>query len=56
MDCVEAHNIANSGEDTPHYHTTTDTFDTLQMPFTTKVAGVITGTLAELAVPVAPAQ
>jgi hypothetical protein len=56
MDCVEAHNIANSGEDTPHYHTTTDTFDTLQMPFTTKVSGVITATLAELAVPVAPAQ
>ena len=56
MDCVEAHNVAGSGEDTPHYHLASDTFDTLQMPFTTKVSGVITATLAELAVPVAPAK
>lgn len=54
MDCVEAHNIASAGEDTPHYHKPTDTFDTLHMPFTTKVAQVIVATLAELAEPVAP--
>lgn len=53
MDCVEAHNVAGSMEDTPHYHRATDTFATLHMPFTTKVAGVITMTLAELAKPVA---
>ena len=56
MDCVEAHNVVGSTEDTPHYHATTDTIDTLHMPFTTKVAGVIVATLAELAVPVAPAK
>lgn len=54
MDCVEAHNVVSSSEDTPHYHRTTDTLDTLHMPFTTKVAGVILATLAELAEP-APA-
>lgn len=53
MDCVEAHNVAGSGEDTPHYHQTSDTFETLFMPKTTKVAGVIVATLAELAEPVA---
>jgi len=52
MDCVEAHNIG--GEQTPHYHQTSDTFETLNMPFTTKVAGVITATLAELAGPLPP--
>ena len=46
MDCVEAHNLPASGEDTPHYHQTSDTLDTLHMPFTTRVAGVITATLA----------
>ncbi len=51
MDCVEAHNVTGSGEDTPHYHATTDRFDTLHMPKTTKVAGVIVATLAELAEP-----
>jgi hypothetical protein len=53
MDCVEAHNVAGSTEDTPHYHRPTDTIDTLHMPFTTKVTGVIITTLAELAEPVA---
>lgn len=53
MDCVEAHNIASSGEDTPHYHKPSDTFETLHMPFTTKVAQVIVATLVELAEPVA---
>lgn len=53
MDCVEAHNIASSGEDTPHYHRPTDTLATLHMGFTTKVVGVITTTLAELAAPAA---
>jgi leucyl aminopeptidase len=53
MDCVEAHNIPNSTEDTPHYHATTDRFETLYMPKTTRVAAVIVATLAELAEPVA---
>jgi hypothetical protein len=52
MDCVEAHNLPTM-EDTPHYHRTTDTFDTLHMGMTTKVASVIVVTLAELAEPVA---
>lgn len=51
MDCVEAHNVAGSLEDTPHYHAPTDRFQTLHMPKTTKVAGVIVATLAELAIP-----
>lgn len=55
MDCVEAHNVGSAGESTPHYHRPTDTFETLHMPLTTKVAGVIVTTLAELAEPVAPA-
>lgn len=49
MDCVEAHNEPGSGEDTPHYHKTTDTSETLYMPFTARVAGVIVATLAVLA-------
>jgi hypothetical protein len=53
MDCVEAHNVSGSGEDTPHYHATSDRFETLFMPKTTKVAGVIVATLAELAEPAA---
>jgi hypothetical protein len=53
MDCVEAHNIATTMEDTPHYHRTTDSFDTLHMGMTTKVASVIVVTLAELAEPTA---
>ncbi len=46
MDCVEAHNLPRSGEDTPHYHRTSDTFDTLHLGFTTKVAQVTTVTFA----------
>jgi len=53
MDCVEAHNLSTS-EDTPHYHQVSDTSATLYMPFTTKVAGVIVATLAELGAPAAP--
>ncbi|MCK6572646.1 M20/M25/M40 family metallo-hydrolase [Myxococcota bacterium] len=49
MDCVEAHNIPASGEELGHYHRSTDTLDTLHMPFTTRVVGVIVATLAELA-------
>jgi hypothetical protein len=51
MDCVEAHNLT-TGEDTPHYHKTTDVMSTLHMSFTTKVVGVIVVTIAELAEPV----
>ncbi len=54
MDCVEAHNVAASGESTPHYHQTSDTLATLNMPFTTRVAQVLVATLAALGVPVAP--
>ncbi len=49
MDCVEAHNIPASGEATPHYHRTSDTIDTVHLPFTTKVVGATVATLAELA-------
>jgi len=45
MDCVEAHNIASSGEHTPHYHQSSDTLDTLDLDFTRQVAGVIVATL-----------
>lgn len=50
MDCVEAHNIPSSGETTPHYHRISDTIDTLHLPFTTEVVGLIVATLADLAV------
>jgi len=53
MDCVEAHNLS-VGEDTPHYHQTSDLSATLYMPFTTKIAGVIVATLAELGGPAGP--
>jgi hypothetical protein len=53
MDCVEAHNVSGTVEDTPHYHAGSDRFGTLYMPFTTKVASVIVTLLAELAEPVA---
>lgn len=53
MDCVEAHNIAASGEETPHYHRTSDTMASLHMPFTTRVASVIVATFADLGEPVA---
>jgi hypothetical protein len=52
MDCVEAHNIG--GEQTPHYHQTTDRVDTLYMPFTARVAGVIVATFADLGEPLPP--
>jgi len=52
MDCVEAHNLPTD-EETPHYHSTSDVMSTLHMGFTTRVAGVIIVTLAELAEPVA---
>jgi len=54
MDCVEAHNLPASEESLPHYHKSTDTLETLYMPFTTKVAGVIIATFATLGRPVAP--
>lgn len=53
MDCVEAHNVRGSGEDTPHYHRTTDTPATLHLGFTTKVVQVTTATFAEWVAPVA---
>lgn len=49
MDCVEAHNLRTSPEDTPHYHQTSDTLDTLHLPFTASVTGVIVATLARWA-------
>jgi Zn-dependent M28 family amino/carboxypeptidase len=49
MDCVEAHNLPATGESTPHYHRTTDTIDTLHLPFTARVVGLTVATLAELA-------
>ena len=54
MDCVEAHNIPASGETLGHYHRSSDTLETLHLPFTTRVAGLIVATLADLAVPAAP--
>ena len=51
MDCVEAHNVSSSGEDTPYYHRSSDTIETLSMPFTTRVAQVIVGALATWAEP-----
>ncbi len=53
MDCVEAHNLPASGEHTPHYHKASDTFETLHMPFTTRVTEVLVATFAALGVPVA---
>jgi Zn-dependent M28 family amino/carboxypeptidase len=49
MDCVEAHNIPSSGEMTPHYHRISDTIDTIHLPFTTTVVGMIVASLADLA-------
>ncbi|MBI2896429.1 MAG: M20/M25/M40 family metallo-hydrolase [Deltaproteobacteria bacterium] len=46
MDCVEAHNGVGAPETTPHYHQTTDTVDTLYLPFTTRVVQVIVAALA----------
>lgn len=49
MDCVEAHNLRTSDESTPHYHRESDTLDTLHLPFTARVTGVIVATLARWA-------
>ncbi|MFZ5482438.1 MAG: M28 family metallopeptidase [Myxococcota bacterium] len=46
MDCVEAHNGVGDDEDTPHYHRTSDTSETLHIGFTTKVTKVVVATLA----------
>lgn len=51
MDCVEAHN-GLSDETLPHYHRTSDTFETLHLPFTAKVARTIVAALAGWAGPV----
>lgn len=51
MDCVEAHNVPGSGEDDPHYHRTSDTLDTLHLPFTARVTEVIVVSLARWAAP-----
>jgi hypothetical protein len=52
MDCVEAHNVPSSGETLPHYHRTSDTLDTLHMPYTTRVGQVMVATVAAWAGPV----
>lgn len=49
MDCVEAHNVSHAHESLPHYHRTSDTPETIHLPFTARVAGVIVATLGELA-------
>ena len=46
MDCVEAHNEPGSGEDTPHYHRTSDTIETVHLPFTARVTQVLVVTFA----------
>ncbi len=51
MDCVEAHNLPENGEDLPHYHKTTDTMDTLHLPFTTRVVGVQVAAISAWAEP-----
>ena len=51
MDCVEAHNVAASGESLPHYHKATDTVGTLHLPFTALVTGTIVATFASLGEP-----
>ena len=52
MDCVEAHNIRTSGEHTPHYHRTSDTVDSLYLPFTARVVGVLVSTFAKWGKPI----
>lgn len=56
MDCVEAHNLPESGEDTPSYHQPSDRMGTLYLPFTTKVAQVIVATFADLGEPLGHAS
>ena len=53
MDCVEGHNLsASTGESTPHYHDASDTIDTLHLPFTTRVVGVMVAHFATWGEPV----
>lgn len=52
MDCVESHN-GLADEDLPHYHRSTDTPDTLHLPFTARVTEVLVVTLAGWAGPIA---
>jgi hypothetical protein len=54
MDCVEAHNVPAAGESLPHYHKTTDTLDTVHLPFTTRVVQVLVASFATWAEPVVP--
>ncbi len=56
MDCVEAHNLPESGESTPHYHRSSDRLETLHMPFTTRVTGLLTASLADLGQPISTAN
>ncbi len=58
MDCYEAHlDPGGSGETTPHYHRTTDTFATLNLPLTTEAVRATVAATAILAAPfVAPIQ
>jgi len=53
MDCVEAHNLpAATGETTPHYHDGSDTIDTLHLPFTARVVGVMVAHFATWGEPI----
>ncbi len=63
MDCWQAHNGGQGGESTPHYHRTTDTLSTLNMPCMTQAVQVNIAAVADLAGPLetvgvgdAPAQ
>ncbi len=49
MDCVEAHNVPGTDEGYGHYHRSTDLPDTVYLPFTAKVTGVIVASLASWA-------
>jgi hypothetical protein len=51
MDCREAH-LGQDGETTPHYHRTSDTIATLDLPRMTEVIRATTATAATLAVPI----
>ena len=55
MDCWDAHNGGIGGESTPHYHRTTDTIATLNLPCMTQCVQVNVAAAAELAGPVAAA-
>ncbi len=51
MDCWEAHNGGIGGESTPHYHRTTDTLATLNLPCMTQAVQVNVAAVADLAGP-----